>query len=444
MIYVGEDQKEMTFSVRKNKFVLATMAVAVLLLGVASTVAASVTTITVGIRNAWYEPARELVNQFNEEHSHIHVELLPMGSQVETKEQFTIGLLTDTAPDIMAGSMAGPGAFLHLVGFEDQFVDLKPYLERSSLKSEFLPGMLDYLSDGSQILGLPLALESHLMMWNGQIFAESGLDPEVAADTWQELEEMAQRLTVRNADGDVQRLGLGGFLQGHASDESFWSLPGAPTTVDEALRQINYRRDNPLALEWIDFWSNLFHGSRVAALDRAGYSQGTTAIFIDSSVYAVRNITNAGADFPIHAAPIPRHEGGERVHAITVNQWMIWKGSDNVDAAWEFLEWISNPSTQRDYLERSGGDWIIGVAPTIGAYSDWLLEQLPVHWETIHALMTLNTRNFSEGIGLAGIERPGYYILTRIFNDPTLQPVQVLEDYAREADARLMEYYNRR
>lgn len=158
MIYVGEDQKEMTFSVRKNKFVLATMAVAVLLLGVASTVAASVTTITVGIRNAWYEPARELVNQFNEEHSHIHVELLPMGSQVETKEQFTIGLLTDTAPDIMAGSMAGPGAFLHLVGFEDQFVDLKPYLERSSLKSEFLPGMLDYLSDGSQILGLPLAL----------------------------------------------------------------------------------------------------------------------------------------------------------------------------------------------------------------------------------------------------------------------------------------------
>jgi|GEM_PF-4799464 len=413
-----------------------------LIMALSAPVAAQVTRVTVWTRGAWFTELNKLVARFNAEVPDVQVELVPHGSRAQTIEKYMLAFVTGEIPDIMVETVASPGTFgLGLTGIEDYLEDLTPYLNRSNVVG-FLPGTLEALRhpDGRQ-LGLPMALEDYLMMWNGRLLEESGVDPRVPtiADTWSELRALAQKLTRRGGEG-VTRWGLSGYLDGDHVREQLWSFNSTHEYIDVENQRTTVRPGNPAA-EWlIDFWYDAFHQSQYASINRdVGHLAENAPIYIESAVYTLGRIRGAGNTDPIYASAVPRHDEGSRIRIMILNQWVMLKDSPNKEAAWRFLEWVSNPENQQKHLLENGGTWIVGLAPGPGAYPPDLLAQVPVIEANIRAVSEYPFAvDYLQAV--INFPRPGL-VVQRIARNPGTSPSQILNDYAIEVDARLANYF---
>ncbi len=72
--------------------------------------------------------------------------------------------------------------------------------------------------------------DTYALTWNKEHFKEAGLDPEKPSKTWAEFREYAKKLTKRDAEGTISRVGFAIRHLGTASGivhKHFWALEGA-------------------------------------------------------------------------------------------------------------------------------------------------------------------------------------------------------------------------
>ena len=61
---------------------------------------------------------------------------------------------------------------------------------------------------GGKTWGVPFQRSTVVLYWNKELFKEAGLDPEKAPATWAEQAAFAQKLTKRDASGNVTQWGV--------------------------------------------------------------------------------------------------------------------------------------------------------------------------------------------------------------------------------------------
>src|SRR5918995_2168262 len=90
------------------------------------------------------------------------------------------------------------GAIVPIDGF------VKTDEDRQWLKSFFPAFMLNSQSEG-KTWGVPFQRSTIVLYWNKDAFKEAGLDPDKAPATWQEQRNFAEKLTKRDAGGNITR-----------------------------------------------------------------------------------------------------------------------------------------------------------------------------------------------------------------------------------------------
>jgi sn-glycerol 3-phosphate transport system substrate-binding protein len=175
--------------------------------------------------------------------------------------------------------------------------------------ASFYPGFMANSQTGGKVWGIPFQRSTVVQYWNKAAFKEAGLDPERAPASWDEMVAFGQRLTKRDANGNVTQWGL----QIPSSGFPYWLFQALTTENDailmnEAGNQVDLA--NPKVVEALQFFVDL---SRKDKIMPSGITEwGTTPKdFFEKKIAMMwtttGNLTNvrANAPFAFGVAPLP-------------------------------------------------------------------------------------------------------------------------------------------
>lgn len=115
-------------------------------------------------------------------------------------------LVAGVPPDIFTLADA---AFLGPFARSGALRPLDDLFRQSELREEsFIPASLRLCRYQGRLYGLPYLIDDCALLWDKRAFAQAGLDPERPPHTLEELADYALRLTTRDGEGHITRLGL--------------------------------------------------------------------------------------------------------------------------------------------------------------------------------------------------------------------------------------------
>ncbi len=226
-----------------------------------------------------------------------------------------------------------------------------------------------------QTYALPLETDVRVLYYNKELFAAAGLDPEDPPETWDELVEYADRLSVVEG-GRIQQLGFGPTL-GNTYFPLYAMLNGEDLVADDGSLELN----TPAAVEalqWMVDRQNA-HGSRAMTSFAATFGTGASDPFMSGKVaMIIENNTFPGQiaqyapDLDYGVAPLP-HNG-------TPASWSngfsleISSATGAPEAAYRFAEYLMSEEVQHAYAQMNFsmvGNMAAAAADDLMADPNW-------------------------------------------------------------------------
>lgn len=269
----------------------------------------------------------------------IETEFLPWGAYWE-KVRTTI--VSGDAADVISLShiMSSPyvtkGAFLAL----DELAGAKELLDKMQ------PGTKPAVTYNGKIYGMPIGVGVRSLIYNKAMLDKAGLPYPDAEEpmTWDEFKKTYAKLSVKKGD-EYEQVAVhfhlmqvwqafveqfGGKIVDDTtrptkvllnSPEGIAALKAMKSLIDEGL-------EPPYSSEWSGPWGT--PDSAVAT--------GKVA-FMQTGPWGFGPLKDAGIDFG--TAPFPYKKGGKRATIGYINFLSVYRGSQNVDAAWAFISWMA-------------------------------------------------------------------------------------------------------
>jgi sn-glycerol 3-phosphate transport system substrate-binding protein len=230
-----------------------------------------------------------------------------------------------------------------IVPFDDL---IKTAEDRAWLKS-FFPAFMENSQTGRKTWGIPFQRSTVVLYYNKEAFKEAGLDPNRPPGTWQEMADYAQKLTRRDASGNVTQWGV----QIPSSGFPYWLFQGLAiengvNLMNEAGTQVYY--DKPEVIGALQYWVDLVNKYKVHPPGIVEW--GTTPKdFFERKVAMMwtttGNLTNVknNAKFDFGVAMLPA--GTQRGSPTGGGNFYIFKKSTPAqrEAAFKFIKWVTTP-----------------------------------------------------------------------------------------------------
>ncbi len=242
-------------------------------------------------------------------------------------------------------SLGGKGAVMNLKGLIDKDLNVEDY--NSALFSA--------TDAGGHVWGVPHAMNSIAMLYNKKLFDEAGLAYPTDDWTFEDLNEMARKLTKdENGDGQPE---VYGYSASYNITEGWlpYVLASGGQPLDETRKVSQF--DTPEVIEGFkrlyqpieegisptQQWVSAQTGGR-----NLSFVKGQIAIMLAQSSNVTAINQNKEAGFEYDAAPMPIGWDGNRYSVYVPNQWGIYSGaSEQVKgAAWEFLKYYLSEEAQ--------------------------------------------------------------------------------------------------
>lgn len=178
-----------------------------------------------------------------------------------------------TAPDVIVAD-----DYISAFGFAAQgaFLSWDPYLESVGLPlNEFMPGFHNLMTYKGETFLLPQDSNVIMLYINDDMFKEAGLDP--AKDypkTTEELDALAEKLTVKAADGTVERYGFIPWLDS-GNDSLLWSFMFGGKIYDAESNKL-ILDDQPVidAMNWQNTYAQKYTAEKIK-----GFTQSAGGLF---------------------------------------------------------------------------------------------------------------------------------------------------------------------
>lgn len=310
--------------------------------------------------------------RFHELNPDIRVESLHWGWSADAREKYTVAVATNTAPDV----------FMIPTVFPDALLPLDPYIERSpDLIRQLVPHGVEHwrismdeygiLQRGvGQQLGLPLYSFATAIAYNGEMFAQAGID--VPTDwTYDDYVRIAQRLT-RDTDGDgvpniwgaswhiQSNTGIGPIIAAHGD----W-----PIITSDPLDTIIDTPSVQNAIDYFRRWTQELQIHPPPARGSGSFPAGTVATIQGHNDTFLGFPQTVGDQFPWDILPMPVGPNGRK--SVVFHQGIgINAQTEHPEEAWRFVEFFlsaegatlqnrtllrlsSNVDAAQDYLERA-------------------------------------------------------------------------------------------
>ncbi|HET9519791.1 MAG TPA: sugar ABC transporter substrate-binding protein [Candidatus Limnocylindrales bacterium] len=264
-------------------------------------------------------------------------------------DKLQTGIAGGDAPDVFA--MDGP--LFPDYQSRDVLLDLKPYIDRSGYDLGQLAdqAVADFTTEGGQF-GLPRDLNVVVLFYNKAMFDAAGAAYPDETWDWAKLVEVGKQLTVdTSGDGKPDQWG---FYTETSDMENYWSSlvwqnggdiisPDGATTVlnsDAAVGGLQFLQD----LIWKD---KIMPDPAIFAEVGDAFEQGKAAMEANGSWLVP---THLAAGINLGIAPLPKGPAGQAT-SINPTGAVVYKGSKNPDAAWEFVKYLASPAAQTKLME---------------------------------------------------------------------------------------------
>ncbi|WP_460798731.1 ABC transporter substrate-binding protein [Microbacterium sp. GXF0217] len=200
---------------------------------------------------------------------------------------------------------------------------------------------------------LPFVLDLSMMMWNKELFAEAGLDPEKAPETLEEFAEDAKAIQALGKDGvsgTSAGLNCGGCLV-------FTWFPSIWASGDEVMNDDGTESllNSDSAQDVYSTWQDLYASGAVApgsadetgATWVAGFQEGNVGIMPFPATLL------PSLDFDAGVAGLPGVDGGVSTF-VGGDGIGVSKDSKQSAQSWNFLSWMMSEEAQVEVLAKAG------------------------------------------------------------------------------------------
>jgi multiple sugar transport system substrate-binding protein len=224
---------------------------------------------------------------------------------------------------------------------------LNAYMIRDGIGTgDFYPALLDaFRGSDAQLYGLPRDNDTKVIYYNRAHFLEAGIPEPADGWTWADLRAAALALTVR--DPAVPRYGFG-------FETEYWWLAwvwqGGGDVLDDPRSPTRVLLDSPQNAASLQFLQDLIHVDRVTPPPSALNTDDLSRLFRDgrvSMIFGNHTLVPWLTETPgltWNVAPLPRHV--ERVNLAGGAGFVLSRRSQQKDAAWELVRFLTGPKAQ--------------------------------------------------------------------------------------------------
>jgi multiple sugar transport system substrate-binding protein len=229
----------------------------------------------------------------------------------------------------------------------DVFIAIDDFIEAEDFDVDaYLPTVIDTMTFEDHLMGLCF----HAHPGNGHfyvnldMFEEAGIEPDFDSQTFDELVEAMLALTIRNGD-EVERWGWGAGLWYQPIECTARAFGGEIISADGTNSQV----DSDETRQAIQFEYDMMYKHGVApTLDQV--QDTVQAMWLGGKVATWRvgmhtvpsTKLEVGDRFQWTVSPLPPGPNGTRGHDTTVHLLFITTLSEQAEAAWPFLKYMTN------------------------------------------------------------------------------------------------------
>ena len=291
----------------------------------------------------------EIGRAFVEAHPEIAVDIkiYPWGQYWQKLQTQTAAGL---APDVLSIYSSQAGIWINhgaLLPLDELAADLD--------RGAYYPGAIQNFEWEGRLYALPIEMALYAMVYSVDRLEERGIPPEDwpqpgVSQPWPEFKALMDRLTLRDASGDLSQYGMG---------NSFFDANGVLVPLyggDFLDRRINptaptVRGNEPLRRALVDIWTtqyadrvlvptSVFKTAGIGG-DNVLYSPNVASAYLGP--WVLRGLHEAGLRY--RTSPLPG--APELAQTMTVNGVGVSKDSEHPAEAWAFVRFLAGPEAQR-------------------------------------------------------------------------------------------------
>jgi len=309
-------------------------------------------TLTMWTRSVTAAQSEALVAAFNEENEdQITIELTVV-PHTEYLQKVSAAASGDNLPDILAANVID-GPNYSTLGL---WTDITDRVEALEYSDALAPAHLDVGSLDGSIYAVPHVVDVSALYYNKVLLEQAGLDPESPPSTLEELAEQAAAVDALGDDiGGLYFPGDCGGCLAFTVFPSIWAADGSVMNDDGTEGTLDSEPAAEVLSVYHQMWNDgsMMQESRneTGATQNSAFEAGSVGFALLGSKALGTIPENEGLE--IGVAPIPGPDGGVSTF-VGGDIIGISSSSENVDAAWTFLEWSMSEDVQLDIYAQAG------------------------------------------------------------------------------------------
>jgi multiple sugar transport system substrate-binding protein len=302
-----------------------------------------------------------LLAKFQEENPNIKVEYTTVPDQ-EWDTTLNTALASGAGPDLFNQATFAIGQFKA----DDILAPINPqaagYADQAAVYAAYESGdsLLAGATFDNVLYGLPTEVSAYACFTNNKLWEAAGLDPETDfPTTWEEMKDVAEKLTVRDSSGALVQRGFD-FHWGNSIFMLLIFNPMVQQLGGNMIDETNYTAaiDTPEVkqvmqyyYDWVNTWKL---GGPQYEIDRDAFLAGNLAIDCDFGNWGVPQMVDAGIEYTIHRVPVWQNAVSDNAFANYAYFFMVNKSApaDIQEAAWKLAGYLTSEPGQ--YLDVAG------------------------------------------------------------------------------------------
>lgn len=294
-------------------------------------------------------PYGQLLYKYVDEYQQLHpdvkiVQLPRTGGDQDEMEKIYTAVAAGVAPDIVMV----PQIFLTDYVAKGVVAPVPQDLVQKA-RDAYLPAALFLGRYRNVLYGFPTEAQSQALAYNTAVFEKFGV-ADAPPKTWDELADMARKMTKSNGDGSPDQIGFGGPKFQTLSASWFLSFArsngGDPLPLD--LSYVNFSM--PESIEAAEFMTRLMNENHAAIQGTGGFGDGKVAMYLAPGSWHAYRWRQVGMDFyeGLRSAPLPAGSTGNSESTFYGYLWAVTPQTKQAKAAYDFLFWLCTEVTDRD------------------------------------------------------------------------------------------------
>ena len=280
----------------------------------------------------------------------VTLEVIPMG---ELASREMTACQSGMGPDVMSQPIAATNGFMQL-GLLEPVNDLMTRAGRDLL-AEFNPDFFELMSQGGALYGVPQSRTALALVYNKAMFEAAGLTE--APKTWAEVQEYAEKLTQKDADGNVTVYGFalpgtGGSHIWYRLIPAIWSAGGDICNADMTEATLDSEATRKALEYYCSFYQNGTAPRSMLENDQTASSQmfasGSVAMAIENVTWIRNNVVRENL-FDVGVALCPGTDG---TSIVGLGGWnaCIPASAKNKEGAAAFINLITSKEGMEQQL----------------------------------------------------------------------------------------------